>query len=151
MNYIDAIFQVFQNKILNSLGVERDFVSLIKDRDISRAMSMMQCRDRDVSQAILEYNPESHEVNKRPNKHRRNQEPYITEKLPRGRQAYINEVELFFLLGQPILWKAVSDDSVIFSVILDSTRQSGRPSVWLGRRRRALRFIIYTGKMVCPK
>ena len=57
MNYIDAIFQVFQNKILNSLGVERDFVSLIKDRDISRAMSMMQCRDKDVSQAILEYNP----------------------------------------------------------------------------------------------
>ena len=102
MNYIDAIFQVFQNKILNSFGVERDFVSLIKDRDISRAMSMMQCRDRDVSQAILEYNPESHEVNKRPNKHRKNQEPYITEKLPRGRQAYINEVELFFLLGQPI-------------------------------------------------
>ena len=39
---------------------------------------------------------ESHEVNKRPNKHRKNQEPYITEKLPRGRQAYINEVELFF-------------------------------------------------------
>lgn len=111
MNYIDAIFQVFQNKILNSFGVERDFVSLIKDRDISRAMSMMQCRDRDVSQAILEYNPESHEVNKRPNKHRKNQEPYITEKLPRGRQAYINEVELFFLLGQPILWKAVSDDT----------------------------------------
>ncbi len=35
---------------------------------------------------------------------------YRTEKLPRARQKYINEVELFFLLGNPIRWKKVNNE-----------------------------------------
>lgn len=126
MNYFESLLQLFQNKILNSLGVERDLMQLIKDKDISRAIDLMQCRDEDVEKAIAEYDPASHEVNKRPDKPRAGQSPYITEKLSRSRQRYINEVELFFLLGQPIVWEATSEDTddafQAYKDFLDNTR-----------------------------
>ena len=111
MNIINSIFHMFQNSVLNSLGVERSLLELIQAADIDQAKALMQDRDLEVREAIKEYNPESHDVNRRANKFRNGKEPYYTEKLPRGRQRYINEVELFFLLGQPIIWKATSDDT----------------------------------------
>lgn len=105
MNFVEAIFNLLRNKTLNSLGVERDLMKLIQDKDISQVQTLLQNRDMDVIEAMEEYNPESHRVNKRKDKQRKNKEPYKVEKLPRTRQRYINEVELFFLLGNPIKWK----------------------------------------------
>lgn len=105
MNFVEAIFNLLRNKTLNSLGVERDLMKLIQDKDISQVQTLLQNRDMDVIEAIEEYNPETHKVNKRKDKLRKNKEPYKVEKLPRARQRYINEVELFFLLGNPIKWK----------------------------------------------
>lgn len=111
MDYNNYVIQSFHNKVLNSIGVERDLLQLIQEGDIGRVMDMMQNRDIEVEKAIREYNPQSHIIKRRPNKYRKGKAPYITEKLPRGRQQYINEVELFFLLGRPILWKAKSDNT----------------------------------------
>lgn len=105
MKFIEALFNVLRNKTLDSLGVERDLMTLIYSGDISQVQNLLQNRDVEVSEAISEYNPEFHKVNSRPDKPRKNKEPYKTEKLPRTRQRYINEVELFFLLGNPIKWK----------------------------------------------
>lgn len=105
MNFVESIFNLLRNKTLNSLGVERDLMKLIEDKDISQVQTLLQNRDMDVIEAIEEYNPETHKVNKRKDKQRKNKEPYKVEKLPRTRQRYINEVELFFLLGNPIKWK----------------------------------------------
>lgn len=125
-NILGSIFQMFQNSVLNSLGVERSLLELIQAADIDQAKALMQDRDLEVREAIKEYNPESHDVNRRANKFRKGKDPYYTEKLPRGRQRYINEVELFFLLGQPIKWKAISDDTdnafLAFSDFLKNTR-----------------------------
>jgi hypothetical protein len=109
MDFIGAIFNVLRNKVLNSMGVERDLMKLIQDKDISRVQTLMQNRDSCVNDAIKEYNPETHAVMNRPDKPRKGKEPYKVEKLPRCRQRYINEVELFFLLGNPIKWKPSSD------------------------------------------
>lgn len=109
MDFIGAIFNVLRNKVLNSMGVERDLMKLIQDKDISRVQTLMQNRDSCVNNAIKEYNPETHAVMNRPDKPRKGKEPYKVEKLPRCRQRYINEVELFFLLGNPIKWKPSSD------------------------------------------
>lgn len=109
MNFIEAIFNVIRNKTLNAVGVERDLMKLIQNKDISRVQSVMQNRDTYVSDAIKEYTPELHDVMKRPDKPRKNRQPYKVEKLPRRRQVYINEVELFFLLGNPISWKPSLD------------------------------------------
>ncbi|WP_418409301.1 phage portal protein [Alistipes sp.] len=110
MNFIDRLFTCFQNKTLNALGIERDLMALIKAKDISQAMSLMEDHDPETMQAIHEYNPELHAIMKRQDKTRKGQQNYRTEKLPRARQRYINEVELFFLLGNPIKWK-LSDES----------------------------------------
>lgn len=111
MNMIEAIFNAIRNKTLNSMGVERDLMRLIQDKDISCVESLMQNRDLEVCEAIREYNPDTHEVNKRRDKLRKNREPYKVQKLPRTRQRYINEIELFFLLANPILWKNKDDTS----------------------------------------
>ena len=82
MNIIEAIFNAIRNKTLNSLGVERDLMKLIEDKDISQVESMMQNRDLEVCESIREYNPETHEVNKRRDKKRKGREPYKVQKLP---------------------------------------------------------------------
>ena len=82
MSFIEAIFNVIRNKTLNAVGVERDLMRLIQDKDISRVQSVMQNRDICVSDAIKEYNPETHDVMKRPDKPRKNKQPYKVEKLP---------------------------------------------------------------------
>lgn len=109
MTLIEGLWQFIQTKILNSVGAEKDLLEYIADGDIGRAQVMMQNRDIEVKKAIEEYNIELHDVNRRPDKIRRGKEPYYTEKLPRGRAEYINEVELFFLLGRPVQWKALSE------------------------------------------
>lgn len=110
MGFIDQLFTYFQNKTLNAFGIERSLLDLIAARDIDQAMSLMENHDAEAMKAIREYNPELHAIMKRLDKVRKGQESYRTEKLPRTRQRYINEVELFFLLGNPIKWR-MSDES----------------------------------------
>lgn len=118
-NYLQQILTYFRNLTLNSFGVSRSLYQLLEDKDIDRALDMMQNRDDEVDQAIKEYNPQTHEVMRRPNKYRRGDDPYITEKLPRTRQRYINDVELFFLLGNPIEWKKEVGDDNAFEMFMD--------------------------------
>ena len=108
MGFMDNLLNAIRNKYLNATGAERDRLTLIKDKDITQAQTLMQNRDTEVLQAIQEYNPELHRIMRKADKMRKGQEPYRTEKLPRARQKYINEVELFFLLGNPIRWKKVN-------------------------------------------
>ena len=110
MGFIDNLLNAIRNKYLNAAGAERDLLTLIKDKDITHAQTLMQNRDTEVMQAIGEYNPELHRIMRKADKIRKGQEPYRTEKLPRARQKYINEVELFFLLGNPIRWKKVNNE-----------------------------------------
>lgn len=117
-NYLYQILTYFRNLTLNSMGVSRNLYELIQDKDISRALTLLQNNDDEVDLALKEYNPQTHEVMNRPNKYRKNDAPYITEKLPRTRQRYINEVELFFLLGNPIVWKKESGDDEVYSKYL---------------------------------
>lgn len=119
MNYIQELFTLFRNKALNSLGVERDIYQLIKDGDVGAAIALMQDREDEVDIALSEYKPELHKVMSRPNKFRKNKKPYISEKLPRNRQQFINEVELFFLLGKPIKWEKKAGDDGVYQMFLD--------------------------------
>lgn len=108
---------------LNAAGAERDLLQYIQDGDITNAINLMQNHDADVDKALEEYNPQTHDVMHRPNKFRKNDAPYITEKLPRTRQRYINEVELFFLLGNPILWKKEDGDDDAFKLFTDFLKE----------------------------
>ena len=118
-NYLQQIMSYFRNKALNAAGAERDLLTLIQDGDIGTAIQLMQSRDIEVDEAISEYYPQNHAVMTRPNKFREGKDPYISEKLPRSRQRYINEVELFFLLGNPILWKKADGDDDAFTLFTE--------------------------------
>ena len=118
-NYLQQILTYFRNMALNAAGAERDLLQYIQDGDIAAAISMMQDKDGEVDLALDEYNPQTHDVMKRPNKYRKGGDAYISEKLPRTRQRYINEVELFFLLGNPILWKKEEGDDEAFRLFTD--------------------------------
>lgn len=123
-DYVTNIVTLFKNVTLNALGVERDLYQLLEDKDISRAISLMQDNDKDVDNALKEYYPQQHEVMKRPNKPRKNMPPYITCKLPRAIQRYINEVELSFLFGNPIKWEKEDGDYEAFELFMDFIKSS---------------------------
>ena len=107
---LDYIVDIFRGQSMNDSTKSKDLITLIKEKDISQAMELFQNRDLEVLEAIKEYDPALHDVMSRPNKLRKGKEPYVTEKLPRRWQAYINEVALFFLLGQPIKWSKNNPD-----------------------------------------
>lgn len=123
MKYLNDIKNYFRNLALNAAGAERNLYQLIQDGDIGKAIELMQNRDDEVDAAIKEYNPQTHDVMLRPNKRRRNADDYETEKLPRARQRYINEVELFFLLGSPVLWKKEDGSDEAFGLFKDFLKQ----------------------------
>ena len=124
---LNYIVDLFRSGSLNGMNTNKDLMTLIAEKDISRAMELFQNRDLEVMQAIREYDPALHDVMNRKNKLRKNKQPYITEKLPRRWQAYINEVALFYLLGQPIKWSKndpnVQDDAFdAYTQFLKDTR-----------------------------
>lgn len=119
MNYLEQILTLFKNKILTAGGAQRNIYQLIEQGNITAAIDLMQDHDEEVDNALREYNPELHDVMRRPNKWRKKQAPYISEKLPRSRQDYINEVELFFLLGNPIVWKKKEGDDEAYSLFTE--------------------------------
>lgn len=124
LDYIKDIINQFRNKTLNAQGIEGDLYRLLQKRDVSAALNLFQNREDEVDNAIAEYNPQTHRVMKRPNKQRKNDRPYITEKLPRNRQKYINEVELFFLFGSPLRWTKLDGDDEAYKMFLNFIRDS---------------------------
>ena len=117
--FVDSIIQIktyFRNLTLNALGVERNIFERLEDNDVDSVVNMMEQHDFDVDNAISEYNPQTHKVMSREDKWVKGEKPYRTEKLARTRQRYINEVELFFLLGNPIMWKKVEGDDEAFEL-----------------------------------
>lgn len=122
---LQEILTLYRQKTVNSQGVLRDFYELLGKNDVEGAIGLMQNHDKDVDRALKEYNAKNHDIMRRGNKIRKNQEPYITEKLPRSRQRYINEVELFFLLGSDPKWtKQDGDDNAyeLFSEFIKNYR-----------------------------
>ena len=110
---------LFKNILLNSTGAQKTIYEYLDKKEVGKALSMLANRDTDIDKALKEYNPELHDVMHRPNKIRENADPYITEKLPRTRERYINEVELFFLFGMPIKWKKEDGDDEAFKLFTD--------------------------------
>lgn len=123
-NYLTDVLTLFKNVALNSMGVERDLYQLLAAKDVPTAISLMQNRDVDVDNALTEYNPQKHKIMKRPNKPRKGEAPYITEKLPRSRQRYINEVALFFLFGNNVVWSLKEGDSEVFKLFQDFLKKT---------------------------
>lgn len=119
---IGNTINVLANLFKKALGSERDLLQLIADKDIDTAKTLLDDHSLEIAKALKEYNPETHDVMHRRDKPRKNREDYITEKLPRGLQEFINEIALFFLLGRPIVWTADPSDREAFMAFKDMLR-----------------------------
>lgn len=104
MTLISDIYTLVRNNTLNAMGVERDLAQLLADKDVGKVKTILQNRDTIVEKAMEEYYPSKHAIHNKMDKARSGKDGYRTEKLPRARQRYINEVELFFLFGGNIKW-----------------------------------------------
>lgn len=124
LNFLTNLAQFFRNLILNAAGAERTLLEYIKDGDINHAVALMDSRTAEVDEAISEYYPQQHKVMRRPNKRPKKKDPVISNKLPRARQRYINEIELFFLLGNPIVWKKDDGDDEAFKLFTDFLKRT---------------------------
>lgn len=125
-NYIEKIRTQYRNVTLYSSGVLREAYELISKGEVREMLDLMVNNDREVDAAIQEYHTQTHKVTRRPNKHRKGKPAYITEKLPRNKQQYINEVELFFLLGKPVVWKLKRGDSDAYAEFLRTWKNEYR-------------------------
>ena len=90
---------------LNAKGVKLAVMNLLKESKVEEALDLFQNNTERVMQAIREYDPTKHEIMNRPDKKIKNRPDYKTHKLVLTSQKYINEVERFFLLGQPLKWE----------------------------------------------
>lgn len=119
INWIQQIQTYFRNLVLGTVGTKRTLHEYLEKGNVGAALSLLVNRDKDVDKALREYNPELHDVMNRRNKAIEGDSPYITEKLPRRREVYINEIELAFLLGNPIKWKKAEGDDDAYKLFLD--------------------------------
>ena len=68
MNLLSTFFNSASNTIQNAIGINRTVEELIRDRDISKVISLLQNRDEEVNEAILEYNPDTHKIMRKQDK-----------------------------------------------------------------------------------
>lgn len=108
-----------KNILLNADDIGVVLQEKLAKMDIEGAIGLMCNNDVEVDKAIKEYDPHKHAVMRRRDKDRRGKNPYISEKLPRTRQRYINEIELFFLLGKPITWRRKKGDEEAYDLFTD--------------------------------
>lgn len=119
INWIQQIQTYFRNLVLGTVGTKRTLHDYLDKGKVDSALALLVNRDRDVDKALKEYNPELHDVMNRRNKVIEGDSPYITEKLPRRREVYINEIELAFLLGNPVKWSKADGDDDAYSLFMD--------------------------------
>lgn len=115
---VTYISQFFKNMLLNASGTERSLYEYIEDGDIQHALNLMVSNATDVDNALKEYYPQKHDIMNKANK-RTPQGTYNTCKLPRARQRYINEIELFFLLANGIVFKKAEGDDEAYKLFTD--------------------------------
>lgn len=111
-----GFIRMFTNYLNSVVGRNQEFEQLIKAKDISRVKEMFSTRETLISEAIKEYDPNQHEIMKRPDK-------VLTDakgerkgtlkrwKLPINYPQYINEISVVFIYGRPVKWNNQSENT----------------------------------------
>lgn len=126
MNFLTNFFNSASNTIQNAIGINRTIEELIRDRDISKVISLLQNRDIEVNKALLEYNPETHKIMFKPDKVRIGKPTKVLAKLSAPYQQLLNEIEMTFMYGNPATWQQDSQGTDMafdaYSELLKKTR-----------------------------
>lgn len=110
MGFIDFILNPFGSVA----GRKKEFDELLAAGDIDAVMQQMTTRQREIADALEDYNTFSHKINNREDKIITDKNGHMvrrekTWKLPIPYPVYINEVALVFLYGRPVKWRQQSE------------------------------------------
>lgn len=103
-------------------SVKDEMIARLQAKQVDEALQLFTSHHTEVEKAICEYDPMQHKVMTRRDIYPKGGEPIRREKLPRTRQRYINEVELFFLLGNPVEWTKLDGSEEAFTLFTDYLR-----------------------------
>lgn len=109
MNVFQRAVGVLRNNINAAIGYQQTFEELIKNKDIPRAISMMEDRSKAAEENLRFYHTKTHKVMKRPRRAIYDKEGnYLRDKdvnrIAIPYQQFINEIALVFMYGQPVKW-----------------------------------------------
>ncbi len=109
-----VIFNSFLNFLNAAVGRKQDFEDLVKSGDISRVMEKMESRTEETLDALKDYDPHKHDINKRADKVILDKDGNFKRtikrwKLPISYPIFINEIAVVFIYGQPVKWGQTSD------------------------------------------
>lgn len=109
MNVFQRAVGVLRNNINAAVGYQQSFEELIKNKDIPRAIAMMEDRSKVAAENLRFYHTESHKIMTRPRKAIYDKEGnYLRDKdvnrIAIPYQMFINEIALVFMYGQPVKW-----------------------------------------------
>lgn len=108
------------NQVINylnaAIGRKQEFADLIAAKDISRIITKMDSRREQTLEALREYDPTQHKINKRHDKIILDKDGNFKRKIKRWKlpidyPKYINEIALVFIYGQPVKWGQGSQDT----------------------------------------
>lgn len=109
-----GFIQMFTNYLNAVVGRNQEFEELIKTKDISRVKELFTTREALTAEALKEYDPSQHEINKREDKillNKKGERKGVVKrwKLPINYPQYINEISLVFIYGRPVKWTNQSE------------------------------------------
>jgi hypothetical protein len=109
-----GLLTTISNEFKAAIGYQKDFESLLKRNDVSRAIYAMQDHSFDASRNLNDYHIHTHEVMKRRDKAVFDKRDNFLRwqkrwRIPIPYQEYINEIALVFLYGRPVKWSQASD------------------------------------------
>lgn len=100
---------LFRNNSNNQIGKNQEFERLLEAEDIDAVKERMHANTERVLHALSEYNTETHEIMRRPDKVVTDKKGAVVRvekvwKLPIPYPVYINEIALTFMYGRPVQW-----------------------------------------------
>lgn len=126
-----SIIQMATNYLNAMVGRNQEFEQLIMAKDISRVKALFTSKEVATAEAMREYDPAQHEINKRKDKILLNKlggRKGIVKrwKLPLNYPQYINEISVVFIYGRPVKWVDSSENTerafAAFKKLLKDTR-----------------------------
>ncbi len=109
-----VLFDLFRNYLNALIGKNQEFEKLLAAKDITAVKEKMTSRVDDVLKALKEYDTNSHDIMKRPDKEITDKKGNFvkfepTWKLPIPYPVFINEIALVFIYGRPVKWTQLSE------------------------------------------
>lgn len=109
-----GLFNFISNEVKAAVGYQQSFAELLDNKDVTRALGLMQDRSEEAAKNLLEYEIGTHKINERKDRAVYDKKGNFLRwskrwKIPIPYPEFINEIALVFLYGRPVKWLQSSE------------------------------------------